>query len=249
MRSVWMNELTSDDIEEYLERDTTVIVPIGSTESHGPHLPMGTDTYEAIDYSEEIAKRADILCTPPIWFGDSPHHMGRPGTISLRSQTVIALLRDVYRSLIHHGFRGIITFNGHRLANLPVIQIAAKEVKENHPDVLFACFDPVQIAAETHQRIRTAPGEAIHGGGVRDLAHAVQASGLGPSREVRAQPRHVYRLALRGPRPLCAWGSRDVDHHMAGPAQGDPEGPPRRPTGGQHREGKGTLGGDRFERG
>ena len=164
MRSVWMHELTSDDVEAYLKRDAMVIVPIGSTESHGPHLPMGTDTYEAIDYSEEIAKRAGVLCTPPIWFGDSPHHLGRPGTISLRSQTVMALLRDVYRSLIHHGFRGIITFNGHRLANLPVIQIAAKEVKEEHPDVLFACFDPVQIAAETHQRIRTAPGEAIHGG-------------------------------------------------------------------------------------
>jgi creatinine amidohydrolase len=105
-----------------------------------------------------------VLCTPPIWFGDSPHHMGRPGTISLRSETVIALLRDVYRSLIRHGFKRIVTFNGHRLANLPVIQIAAKEVKEEHPEVLFACFDPVIIAAETHKRIRTAPGHAIHGG-------------------------------------------------------------------------------------
>ncbi len=164
MRSVWMHELTSDDVEEYLRHDSTVIVPIGSTETHGPHLPMGTDSYEAIDYSEEIAKRAGVLCTPPIWFGDSPHHLGRPGTISLRSQTVIAVLQDVYRSLIHHGFTRIVTFNGHRLANLPVIQIAAKEVKEEFPTVLFACFDPVHIAAETHKRIRTAPGEAIHGG-------------------------------------------------------------------------------------
>ena len=164
MRSVWMQELTSDDVEEYLKHDSTVIVPIGSTETHGPHLPMGTDSYEAIDYSEEIANRAGVLCTPPIWFGDSPHHLGRPGTISLRSQTVIAVLQDVYRSLIHHGFTRIVTFNGHRLANLPVIQIAAKEVKEEFPTVLFACFDPVHIAAETHKRIRTAPGEAIHGG-------------------------------------------------------------------------------------
>lgn len=164
MQSVWMHELTSDNVEEYLKRETTVIVPIGSTESHGPHLPMGTDTYEAIDYSEEIAKRAGVLCTPPIWLGDSPHHMGKPGTISLRSQTVIELLKDVYRSLIHHGFTRIITFNGHRLANLPVIQIASKQVKEEHPDVLFACFDPVVIAADTHKRIRTAPGEGIHGG-------------------------------------------------------------------------------------
>ncbi len=164
MRSVWMHELTSDDVEEYLKTDKTVIIPIGSTESHGPHLPMGTDSYEAIDYSEEIAKQAGVLCTPPLWFGDSPHHMGRPGTISLRSQTLIEVLKDVYRSLIHHGFSRIITFNGHRLANLPVIQIAAKQVKEEHPNVLFACIDPVVIAAETHRKIRTAPGEGIHAG-------------------------------------------------------------------------------------
>ena len=162
MPSVWINELTCADVEAYLKRESTVIVPIGATETHGPHLPMGTDTYEAIDYSGEIAKRAGVLCTPPIWFGDSPHHMGRPGTITLRSQTVIELLKDVYRSLIRHGFNRIITFNGHRLANLPVIQIASKQAKEEHPDVLFACFDPVMIAADTHNRIRTAPGVGIH---------------------------------------------------------------------------------------
>jgi creatinine amidohydrolase len=162
MSSVWLHELTSDDVEAYLKRHDTILVPIGATETHGPHLPMGTDTFEAIDYSEGIARAAGVLCTPPIWFGDSPHHMGRPGTISIRSQTLIELLKDVYRSLIHHGFRCIITFNGHRLANLPVIQIASKQAKEEHPDVLFACFDPLQIAADAHKRIRTRPGVGVH---------------------------------------------------------------------------------------
>jgi creatinine amidohydrolase len=162
MSSVWLHELTSDDVEAYLMRESTIIVPIGATETHGPHLPLGTDTFEAIDYSEGIARAAGVLVTPPIWFGDSPHHMGRPGTISITSQTLIELLKDVYRSLIHHGFTRIITFNGHRLANLPVIQIAAKQTKEQHPHVLFACFDPLQIAADTHKRIRTHPGVGVH---------------------------------------------------------------------------------------
>jgi len=164
MNSVWMQDLTSNDIEEYLRREATVIVPIGATETHGPHLPLGTDTFEAIDYAEGIARKAGVICSPPIWFGDSPHHMGRPGTISLRSKTVIALLEDVYRSLVTHGFRRIITFNGHRMANVPVIQIASREVKHEHPDILFACFDPVFIAAETHMRLRSAPRDADHGG-------------------------------------------------------------------------------------
>jgi creatinine amidohydrolase len=164
MNSVWMQDLTSDEIEVYLKSEMTAIVPIGATETHGPHLPLGTDTFEAIDYAEEIARRASVLCTPPIWFGDSPHHMGRPGTISLRSKTVIAVLEDVYRSLVHHGFNRIVTFNGHRFANIPVIQIAAREVKHDHPDVLFACFDPVFIAMEAHKRLRIEPNEADHGG-------------------------------------------------------------------------------------
>ncbi len=162
--SVWMQELTSDDVEAYLGYESTVIVPIGATETHGPHLPLGTDGYEAIDYAEGIARAAGVIVAPPIWYGDSPHHMGRPGTISLRSMTVVAVLNDIFRSLVHHGFNRIVTFNGHRIANVPVIQIAAKEVKQDHPDVLFACFDPLYIAAETHKRIRTAPGEACHGG-------------------------------------------------------------------------------------
>ncbi|HTK29267.1 MAG TPA: creatininase family protein [Vicinamibacterales bacterium] len=162
MSTVWLHELTSDDVESYLKRDRTILVPIGATETHGPHLPLGTDTFEAMDYAEGIARAAGVLVTPPIWFGDSPHHMGRPGTISIASQTLIDLLKDVYRSLIHHGFTRIVTFNGHRLANLPVIQIASKQVKEQHPDVLFACFDPLQIAAETHKRIRTHPGVGVH---------------------------------------------------------------------------------------
>ena len=125
---------------------------------------MGTDTYEAIDYAEGIASAAGVLCAPPIWYGDCPHHMGRPGTMSLRPMTVIAILTDIYRSLVRHGFRRIITFNGHRISNVPVIQIAAREVKEDHPEVLFACFDPVFIAAEAHKKIRTSHGQAIHGG-------------------------------------------------------------------------------------
>ena len=164
MTSVWIQELTSDDVEEFLKRDSTVIVPIGSTETHGPHLPLGTDSYQAIDFSEEIAKRAGCLCAPPIWFGDSSHHLGKAGTISLRQDTVIAVLKDVYRSLIRHGFTKIITFNGHRRANNPVIQIAASQVKDDHPDVLFALYDPILIAAEAHKRLRSAQGEGIHGG-------------------------------------------------------------------------------------
>jgi creatinine amidohydrolase len=163
MAKIWMQEMTYLEVQEYLKVRDEVIVPIGSTETHGPHLPMGTDTYEAIDYAEEIARTAGILCTPPIWYGDSPHHMHKPGTITLAPETVIAVLKDVYRSLIFHGFKVIITFNGHRLGNLACMNIAARTVKAEHPGVIFAGMDPL-LMSRTHLRLRETAHAGDHGG-------------------------------------------------------------------------------------
>ncbi|MEE8109822.1 MAG: creatininase family protein [bacterium] len=158
-----MQDLTWEEVAEYLEREDIVIVPIGSTEPHGPHLPLGVDGFEAIDYSEGIAEAAEVLCAPPTWFGDAQHHMHKPG-ISLQPETVIALLKDIYRSLIRHGFRKILTFNGHRLANLAASGIAYKALKQEYPEVIFAVLDPLVIAASTHREICENPGAGQHGG-------------------------------------------------------------------------------------
>ncbi len=163
LKSIWMQDLTWEEIAEYLEQEDIVIVPIGSTEPHGPHLPIGVDGFEAIDYSEGIAEEAGVLCTPPNWFGDAQHHMHKPG-ISLQPETVVHLLKDIYRSLIKHGFKNIITFNGHRLANVAVIGIASKTVKQEHPEVLFALYDPLIIASSTHREVCENPGAGQHGG-------------------------------------------------------------------------------------
>lgn len=163
MEKIWIQDMTWEEVADYLKKSDMVIVPIGSTEAHGPHLPLGTDCFEAIDYAEGIAAKAGVILTPPIWFGDSPHHMGKTGTISLRSQTVIELLKDVYNSLIHHGFKKIITFNGHRLANLPVIEIAAKQVRAENQDIMFAIMDPLVMGVSAHKKICEAPGEGQHG--------------------------------------------------------------------------------------
>jgi creatinine amidohydrolase len=162
-----MQDLTWQDIESYVEEreDPTAIVPIGSTEQHGPHLPLGVDAYQAIGIAEESAEAADVLTAPPIWYGDANHHLAFPGTLSLSTQTVIAVLKDVYESLIHHGFTNVVTVNGHRLANLPAIEIASKQTKEEHPDTFFATVDLVRAAVRLHRELREGDEEAgFHGG-------------------------------------------------------------------------------------
>jgi creatinine amidohydrolase len=110
-------DLSYVDIREYLKVKDSIIVPMASVEQHGPHLPLYTDTITAIEVSTRIAEHIAMLHTPPIWMGYSPQHMHGPGegrgTITVRASTLSAIMYDVGRSLIHHGFNRIHFINGH----------------------------------------------------------------------------------------------------------------------------------------
>jgi creatinine amidohydrolase len=112
-----LGDLTITDINTYLAQKDLIIVPMASLEQHGPHLPLYTDTVTAVEMSKRVAELIAVLHTPPIWMGYSPQHMHRPGmgrgTITMRSSTVLAIMHDTARSLIHHGFNRIIFMNGH----------------------------------------------------------------------------------------------------------------------------------------
>lgn len=121
--------LSYSDVAEYLTTSDLVLVPCGATEQHGEHLPVGVDAMTAIAVTEDAARSANVLVAPPIWYGWSPHHMGFPGTVSLRPETLSAMAEDVATSLLHHGFRRIIFVNGHRLANVPPLAVASTKVR------------------------------------------------------------------------------------------------------------------------
>ncbi len=120
------------DVQEYLTVKDTILVPIASFEQHGPHLPLYTDTITAVEISQRVAEMIAVLHTPPIWTGYSPQHMYAPGagrgTITLRSTTLLNLVYDVGRSLIHHGFNRIIFINGHG-SNVKVIDPILRKLR------------------------------------------------------------------------------------------------------------------------
>src|SRR3989344_3354544 len=154
MKSVWLNEMSWKEVEEYLKTSDIVIIPIGSTEQHGPGLPLGLDSYVAISLAEDVAKQTNTILTPPIWFGDSPHHLAFPGTISIKTETMTEYVKDVIRSLAKHGFKKIVIINGHKITNLDALHSATRNLKEfEFPEIFMAVNDPIKIGANIANKI------------------------------------------------------------------------------------------------
>jgi creatinine amidohydrolase len=108
-----LQEMTWTDVQEYLRTNDMVIIPLGSTEQHGPHLPLGTDSYIATDIAKMISARTGVVVVPVILAGYSVYHSGFPGSLSLKPETMEQVLFGTAEMLIKYGFRRIMFMNGH----------------------------------------------------------------------------------------------------------------------------------------
>jgi creatinine amidohydrolase len=122
-----LEELAWPDVQEYLLRDQRLILVIGSTEQHGRHLGLGTDTWQPWEMARRLSKRTGVVLAPPLCYGMSLHHLGFPGTLSLRPDTLSSVVVDLLESAYEHGFRRILILNGHG-GNVAAIQVALTEV-------------------------------------------------------------------------------------------------------------------------
>ena len=106
---LYLERLRWPEVEQALQGGfTTVIVPCGAVEQHGPHLPLFMDAEHGTRLGAEVARRlGHALVAPTIRVGCSEHHMGFPGTISLEKSTFLAVVRDYCSSLARHGFKKI----------------------------------------------------------------------------------------------------------------------------------------------
>lgn len=118
---------TWQEVEAFLQRSKTVIVPIGSNEQHGPTGLLGTDWLCPEIIAHEAQKTADLLVAPTFNIGMAQHHLGFPGTISLRPSTFMSAIGDWCRSLAGHGFEKIYFLNGHG-GNVATIEAAFSEL-------------------------------------------------------------------------------------------------------------------------
>lgn len=109
----YLPHMTVPEVEAFLQTSDMVIIPVGALEQHGNHLPIGTDFINGVERCKLIAQERDVLVAPILMAGQSPYHMGFPGTISLSSETILKVHMEAVESLIQHGFKRFIIMNAH----------------------------------------------------------------------------------------------------------------------------------------
>ena len=113
-----MQEMTWEDFREFVKRDGVLVIPVGSTEQHGPHLPLGVDAIVPYEIAMRLAEKADVVVAPQIAWGYKPQPGSSggtdfPGTCSLDGATLTGIVRDLLRDAIRHGVRKVIVLDGH----------------------------------------------------------------------------------------------------------------------------------------
>jgi len=131
-QNVLWSRLTAPELKSLAHADATVLVPVGSTEQHGPHLVTGTDSILVAAVCERAAgemARSGYPCVvaPTVWTGLADHHVEFGGTFTLGLPTFMALLTDICASIRKAGFSKVVLVNGHG-GNMPGLSAAAAEI-------------------------------------------------------------------------------------------------------------------------
>ncbi|HEX2403234.1 MAG TPA: creatininase family protein [Acidimicrobiia bacterium] len=160
-----ISDLTSPEVAALLGRRGLVVMPIGSVEQHGPHLPCGTDTMAADLVATKLAEILNAIVVPAGPYGVTPIHAGHPGTISLRRNVFESYLSNLCEEMVAMGANTFVFVNWHE-GNIGSLDSVATDLQANN-DVLVVTAH----ACYTAQRIYTpAGGELTHGGGIEALA-------------------------------------------------------------------------------
>lgn len=156
------------DIEQ-VDKDKTVVLPLGSMEQHGHHAPLLTDTHLVSAVAQRVGERLrdQIYMLPTLWLGASDHHLDKPGTVSVPNHVYTLMIRNIVRSIAKAGFKRVFLLNGHGGNVIPGTQAITDLTNES--DV----YDRMWLALASYWTI-AAPAMAPerHGMTTKQLSHA-----------------------------------------------------------------------------
>jgi len=159
-------EFTWPEIREAVAENRVAVLPVGTVEQHGPHLPLVTDVLTATEMSRMAVERSphEAVLMPSVYYSFNEHHMDFPGTIAVEGPTIVNYVTDIGKSLAHHGFRKILLVNGHG-SNVPFLDVAARNIT-NKTDAICAMvswWSLIPKALLEELRESEFPGGMAHG--------------------------------------------------------------------------------------
>jgi creatinine amidohydrolase len=130
---LWFDELSMKEAEHRAKTRSVVIIPVGSVEEHGEHLPLCTDSLQPEYVALEVAKKTGCLVAPTLRYGVCNSTRGFPGTISITFDALYKMMRDILQEFIRNHFTRILVLSGHAgQAHMAALRLAAQEVVLNH---------------------------------------------------------------------------------------------------------------------
>ncbi|MBI3679754.1 MAG: creatininase family protein [Acidobacteria bacterium] len=159
-------EFTWPEIRDAVARQPVAVIPVGTIEQHGPHLPLITDVLTATEMARRAVERIpdEAILLPSVFYAFNEHHLDFPGTIAIDGTTFTNYVTDIGRSLAHHGFRKILLVNGHG-SNVPFLDVAARNIT-NRTDSICAMVPWWNLVPKTllkDLRESDFPGGMAHG--------------------------------------------------------------------------------------
>lgn len=159
-----ISDMTMQEFEAGLAATRMVLIPFGSVEEHGPHLPLSTDTFEAYQVCLRAAERRPLFVAPPIHYGNCRSSACHPGTISISTATLKSLFIDIVTSLRGQGMRSFIAISGHAGgAHGMALQEAGEELIARYADISVAVVTEFLLARERARHLIETPGDCHAG--------------------------------------------------------------------------------------
>jgi len=204
-----IEEISSQAFLEGLTKTRTVLVPVGATEGHGAHLPLGTDTFQALDVCRRLAERRSLFVAPPISYGVCRSTSQHPGTLSIRTETLKSLLMDIVNALYRQGLRYFVILSGHAGGTHNAVLLDAGEcLLSLLPEVNIAVVTEYDLAAEEGKGLIETVGDS-HAGEIESSRILATRPHLVKEGAVEAYPDFPKHILVRNKQacwPSGVWG-------------------------------------------
>jgi len=150
---IFYADLTWPEVKQAVAERKVILLPVGSTEQHGPHLPIKMDWFCCSEVVRMAAERVrgNALVMPTVYYGFQEHTLDFPGTISIRDENFVNYVYDICRSVAHHGSQKIIIVNGHG-SNIPFLDAVVRRVNNYHPSTLCALVNWWDLVFQVGER-------------------------------------------------------------------------------------------------